>query len=298
MSLRNRYARFFRSANARLGSKPRPRYKPLLEGLENRALLSTTSTWTGNGDGTSFNQATNWSPVGVPGPSNDAVINVGSGVTINLPTSGISVNSLMQTNGTLVMPFGSGTFTTTTGLTLKTGILNDNSGSISGGATLINSTLNLTSSSGSAQFVTEGSSTLNGPISSNQPVQVEGVTTDIGRARQRCAHPGKHGYRQRWVDPPSVRMAPIVTTPTATWPSPAERPSPTPAPSRSTRPPALATSPATSSTPGRSTSEIRLRSRSTGTHPTIPSPNPRARSSALAVYTSRPVRSTSTAARP
>ena len=90
--------------------------RPWLEGLEDRALLSTIS-WVGatNND---WDTATNWSPAQVPGVSDDAVINLTSAGTITLSSNkSDSVQSLVTNsntslkivNGSLSLGFGDST---------------------------------------------------------------------------------------------------------------------------------------------------------------------------------------------
>lgn len=54
--------------------------------------LGQTLVWTGAGNGTSFSQASNWSPAVVPGPGNDCVVPIGAGDL--LVDSSVSVRSL------------------------------------------------------------------------------------------------------------------------------------------------------------------------------------------------------------
>jgi hypothetical protein len=160
-----------RSTRANATTRRNPGFRPSLEGLEARLVLSTI-TWSGNGDDQTFNSGANWVGGVAPGASDDAVINVASGVTIQLPASGVTVHSLTQTGGTL--SFQAGEITTTTGLSLTNVTFNDNGGVILGGVTLSSSTLNVQATSGAAQFTFHGASTTNGEIPSNQTLTVEG----------------------------------------------------------------------------------------------------------------------------
>ncbi len=163
------------------------RHRISVEALESRLVLSTI-TWSGSGDGTNWNTATNWVGNKVPGSSDDAVINVASGVTIQLPAGGISVDSLKQSGGTLVA--SSGTIASTLGVTVTGGTFDDNGGSITGGIDLINSTLSDSATAGAASITNEGrNSQLTGTIPASQTVRVEGggngeadLTLDAGSA--------------------------------------------------------------------------------------------------------------------
>jgi uncharacterized repeat protein (TIGR01451 family) len=169
----------------------RTRFRPRLEGLESRLVLSTI-TWNGKGDGSSFDEGLNWIGGVAPGISDDAVISVKSGVTIDLPATGDSVNSIKQTGGTLVCD--SGETDTTAGLTMSggtleienggtiggpvtvsaSGTLNANDGTLTGTVEVVNSTLNLTAGEGAQTYYIGGASTLEGSIGATQTVQVEG----------------------------------------------------------------------------------------------------------------------------
>ena len=173
-----------RSTRRRPAPGRRPGYRPVLEGLEARLVLSTIN-WNGAGDGTSFGSKLNWVGGVVPGSTDNAVINVASGVTIRLPTAGATVNSLAQSGGTLVA--SSGTLATTTGLSLDNGVFDDLGGSITGPASLDSSTLEDNAAAGPAAIAVGGSCNLDGTIPAGQTIRVEGgldynanFTLDLG----------------------------------------------------------------------------------------------------------------------
>ena len=95
----------------------RPFRRLYLELLEER-LAPSTVVWTGNGDGTNWNNPANWSPQGVPGNTADVTINV-SGAVVNYSTGTLTVNSIVDydtlevTGGSLAISSQS-TFSTTT----------------------------------------------------------------------------------------------------------------------------------------------------------------------------------------
>ncbi len=161
-----------RSRLRQLFAKTRPaarrRHVLRLEQLEDRLVLSTIN-WTGQGDGSSWSVGANWEGDLVPGPGDDAQIDTAT-MPVLLPNSGITVNSLEITGGTLTLP--SGKFTTTNGFTVNNGTFNFNGGSVVGAATLSSSTLN-DASSGSATIMVTGTSTLSGTLAANQSLVVQ-----------------------------------------------------------------------------------------------------------------------------
>jgi hypothetical protein len=69
----------------------------LLEPLESRTLLSNVS-WTGQGDGRSWTDASNWSADAVPTVSDDVTINLVGHPTIEIGSSTQSVHSVVSTD--------------------------------------------------------------------------------------------------------------------------------------------------------------------------------------------------------
>ena len=65
--------------------------------LESRTLLSNVA-WTGNGDGTSWTDASNWSDDAVPTASDDVTIDLSGNPTIEITSGTQSVNSLSSTD--------------------------------------------------------------------------------------------------------------------------------------------------------------------------------------------------------
>ncbi|MBX3387819.1 MAG: hypothetical protein KF691_00040 [Phycisphaeraceae bacterium] len=88
-----------------------------------------TLTWTGAGDGTTFNLAGNWSPAQLPGAANDCVIPAGAGT---ITVSGASVRSI-TTSRNLFIP-GCSTINLTAGMQLQSGAIVqiDNTGGCTG----------------------------------------------------------------------------------------------------------------------------------------------------------------------
>ena len=79
-----------------------PRVCGQLESLEDRTLLSNI-TWSGSGDGTSWNVAANWIGGQVPGAGDDVVIAAPNGTTIQL-SGNISIRSLNTANNIDAVP--------------------------------------------------------------------------------------------------------------------------------------------------------------------------------------------------
>lgn len=78
-----------------------------------------TVTWTGAGDGVSWNQASNWSPAALPGAANDVVIPAGAGINLNTAATIRSLTTdraVTQTAGCSVLTITNGiTFTSAAG---------------------------------------------------------------------------------------------------------------------------------------------------------------------------------------
>ena len=137
------------------------------------ALSAQTKTWTGPSGG-NFNNAANWNPSGIPGPSHDVIIPTGSNILID----GANIKSFaLQGNATALMSNtiyftaassiaagatidcnfgyfdGSGTLT-------NNGTLNDNGISISNAVTIINNAAyNITT--GGIHYIGQGSPLIN-----------------------------------------------------------------------------------------------------------------------------------------
>ena len=212
--------------------KPAVNLKPLMEGLEDRIVLSTF-TWNGKGDGTTFSLGTNWVGSAAPDTGDDAVINVGGNPTIQLPSGGATVHSLAVIGATLAL--SGGTLATTTGLSLSSATFDFTGGSITGSATLASSTLNPRHGvAGAASFlVGPGNSSVSGPIAANESIVVAGGSLNGTAAANLTLASG------------ATNLGTITLQPNGTTPSggPGEQPdrghrprrSPTPARSRSTR---------------------------------------------------------------
>ena len=175
-----RISAWFSAGGMRAGASGarRPGLIPLVESLEKRIALSAF-TWNGGGDKTSWTDANNWVSKGVPGGGDDVTISIGGNPTITLPSGGITVHSLTVTGDTLAL--AAGTITTTTGLTFSGGAtFNFSGGSVSGPATLTNSTLNDGAGAGAATFTVAGNSALNGPITASQSLLLQSANLTLG----------------------------------------------------------------------------------------------------------------------
>ena len=75
----------------------RPAVRRAVESLEPRRLLSAV-TWTGGGDGTSWTDPANWSGGVVPGPGDDASIDVPGDITVRITSGDQAVNSVNSTD--------------------------------------------------------------------------------------------------------------------------------------------------------------------------------------------------------
>ncbi len=183
-----------RSIRARVTPKRKPSFRPTLEGLESRLVLSTI-TWSGAGNGTTFSSGANWNGGVAPGSGDDAQITISGFSDIQLPAAGITLHSLSVATGD-TLDLSAGTLTTTTGLSLSgEAILNVSGGSVAGtstlnlatlnfsggsiSATLSSSTLNyLNSISSSDSFLMLGTDSVSGPISSSQTLTVQTNSTN------------------------------------------------------------------------------------------------------------------------
>jgi hypothetical protein len=109
-----------RSRNPRRSNRsPRRTIRPAIEALEFRTLLSNVS-WTGQGDGTSWTDASNWSDDRVPGASDDVTIDLSGDPTIQITSGDQSIHSLTLTDSLNV---GGGSLSVTSGLTMTGGSL-------------------------------------------------------------------------------------------------------------------------------------------------------------------------------
>jgi hypothetical protein len=107
--------------------------------LQPAIAMAATVTWTGNGDGGTWEDSRNWSPQQLPGPADDAVVNIGF-PTIN---SMVSVHSLttkaqitVQSSGGLALGSGTSTIDHSGGVG-QGGIYFVNAGPMSNAGTLI-----------------------------------------------------------------------------------------------------------------------------------------------------------------
>jgi len=95
-----------------------------IEALEQRVLLATVA-WDGGGDGTSWNDPLNWGGDALPGPTDDAVIQVDGALASVQITSNVTVNTINSTEDVSVQ-----------GATLTVGTLAVDSLSVGAGSVL------------------------------------------------------------------------------------------------------------------------------------------------------------------
>ncbi len=122
--------------------------------------LPSPDTWTGGGDGKSWNDPNNWSEDAVPGSNDEAIINV-PGLTVNYSGGSSSVNSVVS-EANLIIAGGS--------LTVNGAFI------LSGGASL-------TASGTATTFSADGTTTANGTslyVSSGATLSLPGLTSYSG----------------------------------------------------------------------------------------------------------------------
>ena len=124
-------------------------------------LWGATVTWTGSGDGTSWNDAHNWRNDQVPGPTDDVVINTAGGSPITVNGGSVAIRSL-HCDGAFVL--SSGTLTVTGGASYLNGALTMSSGTVlsaSGSGTVL--TCNGPTSADGASFSVDAGGVLSLP---------------------------------------------------------------------------------------------------------------------------------------
>ncbi len=155
--------------------------------------MAVMVTWTGNGDGTSFNDPHNWSPVGVPG---DVAVSIPSGAQITL-TANATLASFTVTNGGSVGFSGHYTLTlnanpavtlaagetislgTGTTLNVNTGLSFSGNGvfTIAGGSFVTSGTIKL--NNGQNLVLSGTSFTSSSPASGDGTITLEGSTANF-----------------------------------------------------------------------------------------------------------------------
>ena len=108
-------------------------------------LMAQTISWTGGGDGTSWNQAENWNENRIPGPTDDVVISLDGTYTIQQPAAAnITINSLTfgADQGTQTLIKTNSTFTLNAESSIgANAILQLNAGYLAGNGSLENNGL-------------------------------------------------------------------------------------------------------------------------------------------------------------
>src|SRR6056297_3129663 len=108
-------------------------------------LVAQTISWTGGGDGTSWNQAENWNENRIPGPTDDVVISLDGTYTIQQPAAAnITINSLTfgADQGTQTLIKTNSTFTLNAESSIgANAILQLNAGYLAGNGSLENNGL-------------------------------------------------------------------------------------------------------------------------------------------------------------
>ncbi|WP_205679142.1 hypothetical protein, partial [Aquisphaera insulae] len=124
--------------------------------------------WTGAGDGTSWLDPMNWDTRGLPGMSDDVIIDSSSDPTVNIGSGDVAIRSLsLRGNDRLVLAGTS--FATTTGLVVDSATLEFDAGTIGGTTYLYGSSLVIgPSSQGAADFVLRGANALYGDVANAQ----------------------------------------------------------------------------------------------------------------------------------
>jgi hypothetical protein len=158
----------------------------------------------------------------LPGPSDDAIINV-SGAVVNYSSGATTVNSILDQDTlqviggslttsrsiqiTSVLTVNGGALSAGTGITVSSGTLIYDSGTIGSTATLVSSALTIApAATGAASFVLYGSNSLAGNVSAGQTLTLETnsgynttMTTADG-ADERRHHPTRL-HDQLWLFP-------------------------------------------------------------------------------------------------
>ena len=163
-------------------------YRPLVELLEERSLLST-NYWT-NSSGGDWANSSNWSLAAVPVSGDDVVINLAGNFTVSLTSGSSTIHSLSVSNtlvldgGSLtstnaiqvagVLDFESGSLTSSNGITVSGGTFEYDGGTLSANVTIRNSALILDGGNSSATFTVNGNSSLSGSVVAGQSIWVQG----------------------------------------------------------------------------------------------------------------------------
>ncbi|MBX3355299.1 MAG: hypothetical protein KF724_06340 [Phycisphaeraceae bacterium] len=108
------------------------------------SALAATRTWTGNAGNSSWHDANNWLPVGVPGATDDVVIDVPAAISVNFTTGTATINSL-ECAETLNLNGGTLILSTVANVT---GTIAMNGGTMQGGTWTFANPLTASSNSG------------------------------------------------------------------------------------------------------------------------------------------------------
>ncbi len=123
-----------------------------VDSLEPRTLLSNVS-WTGQGDGTTWTQASNWSNDAVPTASDDVTINLSGNPTIQITTGTQSVHSLTSTDP---LSISGGSLSVAASSTLSGGLAMTGGSLIANGSGINLTVTGATTDSGGSLFAQAG----------------------------------------------------------------------------------------------------------------------------------------------
>lgn len=128
-------------------------------------IVKPVVSWSGGGDGTSWNDARNWSGGAVPTATDDVVINMAGTYTVNLNVDA-AVNSLTLNAPTAIFQSIGHTFTVSSASTLTAGTVVWRNSTWAGVGTLTNN----------AAILEEGTSSITSPFVQNGALTIQGDT--------------------------------------------------------------------------------------------------------------------------
>ena len=140
----------------------------MVESLEPRMLLSNVS-WTGQGDGTTWTEASNWSDDVVPGPSDNVTITKSGNPTIAITSGTQSVESISSTD---LISISGGSLSVAANSTLSGGLTMTGGSLTAGGSGVSLTVTGTTTDSGGSLYAENGAS-----LSLSQLTSYTGNTT-------------------------------------------------------------------------------------------------------------------------